>query len=409
MAPVAWCLYKAFLYYVTVLLLAVLSSSCGVSRVAAVQQPGGPVRGDGLEEYAPAPWLRRKPVHPLKCLPQLLCIGTQKGGTTSWHDYLLAGYHPSLHVPRAIKELHYFDALFDKGWTPQTYFAQFPLVATTDDPQKDKCMFLPHNLTSRSPPWAVRMEATPRYLMHPSVPPRVKQLLPDVRLLVLLRQPGRRVVSHFNMEFKIKKQQGQLKVAPSAEKQQYTSLLAAMVDAEVAALSKCYKQHSKGPEDNGAVDKCLGVGRIPDTQLEGALATAEHVWRSVYADHLARWLSQYPPENFLIWSSEDFKARPAAHMQQMAAWLGVDPALGNNRLLDKQSYKIPYVAPTPKAVARALSAFLQPHNQRLFSLLRKHGFRDVAQKLEKRFANEWAAVSSSGDIANTGSAATARM
>lgn len=65
------------------------------------------------------------------------------------------------------------------------------------------------NLTSGSPPWAVRMEATPRYLFHPAVPGRVHQVLPGMRLLVLLREPLKRVVSHFNMEFLIRREQGE--------------------------------------------------------------------------------------------------------------------------------------------------------------------------------------------------------
>lgn len=67
----------------------------------------------------------------------------------------------------------------------------------------------PQNLTSGSPPWAVRMDATPRYLFHPAVPARVKEVLPDMRLLVLLREPSKRVVSHFNMEFLIRRAQGE--------------------------------------------------------------------------------------------------------------------------------------------------------------------------------------------------------
>ena len=57
----------------------------------------------------PQPWLQQRSAKTRRCLPQLLCIGTQKGGTTSWHDYLLDGYHPRLHVPKAHKELHFFD------------------------------------------------------------------------------------------------------------------------------------------------------------------------------------------------------------------------------------------------------------------------------------------------------------
>ena len=35
------------------------------------------------------------------------------------------------------------------------------------------------------------------------------------------------------------------------------------------------------------------------------------VWRSMYVDHLRRWLTVYPPESLLVLPSEDLKAAPS--------------------------------------------------------------------------------------------------
>ena len=44
-------------------------------------------------------------------LPDFLCIGTQKGGTTSLHQWL--SNHPKVFMPKC-KEIHYFDLNAEK-------------------------------------------------------------------------------------------------------------------------------------------------------------------------------------------------------------------------------------------------------------------------------------------------------
>lgn len=103
-------------------------------------------------------------------LPEFLCIGAQKAGTTTLHHLL--EQHPQVHLPQP-KELHYFSLHFSCG--PQWYAAQF------------------HGASSEQHCG----EITPYYLFHPQAPQRIQALLPNVRLIVLLRDPVERCLSQY--------------------------------------------------------------------------------------------------------------------------------------------------------------------------------------------------------------------
>ncbi|MDX1541842.1 MAG: sulfotransferase, partial [Geminicoccaceae bacterium] len=53
--------------------------------------------------------------------PNFLVIGAQRAGTTLLHTILDA--HPEVYVPRARKEIHYFDRYHDRG--PDWYASYF--------------------------------------------------------------------------------------------------------------------------------------------------------------------------------------------------------------------------------------------------------------------------------------------
>src|SRR5438876_9002544 len=65
--------------------------------------------------------LYRGITHPIRLLPDFLIIGTQRGGTTSLYNYLIA--RPGV-GPATVKELHFFDKKFTRG--PSWYRAHFP-------------------------------------------------------------------------------------------------------------------------------------------------------------------------------------------------------------------------------------------------------------------------------------------
>jgi len=108
-------------------------------------------------------------------LPNLVVIGAKKAATTSLHEYL--GAHPDIAMSRE-KELDFFVA--DRNWRRGVdwYRRQFDGTA------------------------AVRGESSPYYTAlpgHPGVAERMADVLPDVRIVYLVRDPIERLLSHHHM------------------------------------------------------------------------------------------------------------------------------------------------------------------------------------------------------------------
>jgi len=101
-------------------------------------------------------------------LPDFLGLGTQKGGTTSLHNWLEA--HHDVYVPKC-KEIHYFDTNYDK---PTNWYTDHFSSAKNNQ---------------------ICGEITPFYLFHPEVPSRIKTLVPAIKMIVLLRDPVERAIS----------------------------------------------------------------------------------------------------------------------------------------------------------------------------------------------------------------------
>jgi hypothetical protein len=106
-------------------------------------------------------------------LPNLIVIGAMKSGTSSLHYYLDA--HPDIAMAR-VKELNFFslDRIWAKGidW----YAKQF------------------------DPGSRIRGESSPSYSKFPhvpAVPERMATIVPDAKLIYLVRDPIDRAVSHY--------------------------------------------------------------------------------------------------------------------------------------------------------------------------------------------------------------------
>ena len=95
--------------------------------------------------------------------------------------YKTLGQHPAVLPAVLHKGAHYFDTGYHHG--PAWYRGHFPLLATARRaaPAPDR------------PP--ITGESSPYYLFHPLAAQRIKADLPEVRLLVLLRDPVERAYS----------------------------------------------------------------------------------------------------------------------------------------------------------------------------------------------------------------------
>jgi hypothetical protein len=109
-------------------------------------------------------------------LPDFLCVGIEKCGTTSLYELLKQ--HPAIGLS-SHKETHFFNTYWDNGlaW----YEEKFSAIP-------DACLRIG--------------EITPSYHRFPEVIPRIQQTLgKDVKILILLREPRQRAFSHYIHDF----------------------------------------------------------------------------------------------------------------------------------------------------------------------------------------------------------------
>ncbi|HTD07916.1 MAG TPA: sulfotransferase [Solirubrobacteraceae bacterium] len=111
-------------------------------------------------------------------LPTFFVVGALKAGTTSLHSYL--EHVPGIHMSR-VKETNYF--------LDPTPGLAFKRVASLREYEGLFCSDAP-----------VRGESSPSYTFYPllrGVPERIAALVPDAKLIYVVRNPTDRIVSHF--------------------------------------------------------------------------------------------------------------------------------------------------------------------------------------------------------------------
>lgn len=199
-----------------------------------------------------------------RALPTLLIIGAQKGGTTSLHEYLAE--HPDV-GSASIKEVQYFSLNSHRplDW----YRAHFPEQGI----------------------YRHVFESSPYYLFHPCCPERVRRVLPDVKLVVLLRDPVDRARSHHNHE-----------LSHGFERLGF----AAALDREQSRLAGEERRLCADPRYRSFAHQHYS-----------------YVARGMYASQLERWLEFFPREQMLILPSEGLFADPAQTLHHLQDWLGL--------------------------------------------------------------------------------------
>ena len=114
-----------------------------------------------------------------------MIVGAQKAGTSALAQFLDA--HPEIGMSSR-KEVHLFDAPeYSRDWTPADIDARYrPHFA--------------HNRFTGLPGEPVLGEATPIYLFLRDVPGELRRYNPALKVIVLLRDPVERAISHYYME-----------------------------------------------------------------------------------------------------------------------------------------------------------------------------------------------------------------
>ena len=250
----------------------------------------------------------------IRTLPDFIVIGAQKSGTSSLSAYL--EQHPDIAGVFA-KEIHYFDGgvspavdNFSNG--QQWYRANFPIRAMGNASTKV-------------------FEATPMYLYHPLAPERIHQLLPQIKLLVLLRNPTDRAISHYHHSRSRGWEKLPILEAMHAE------------ESRIVALSQ-------------SADFAGGAFRYFSYKSRGN-----------YIEQIRRYRKYFRDDQMLILKSEELFSNPAAALPAIFEFVGVRP---NYTVADLAARNVSENKDTvPAEVYVYLKDFFRPHNQALYDLI----------------------------------------
>lgn len=265
----------------------------------------------------------------IRLLPDFIIIGTQRGGTTSLYYYLTE--HPG--IARALmKEVHFFDDHFQEGlnW----YRAQFPSSLHKyyiEQVRKE------HFITG---------ESSPYYLFYPHAPRRISEVVPDAKLIVLLRNPVDRAYSHH--------------------------WLVTLEGKETLSFTEAIEREAERLA--GENEKILADEQYASFNHRHF----SYLARGIYVDQLQHWMQYYSREQFLILKSEDLYKDTATTFKQALDFLGVDDVEQSNGHREFKQYR----EPTKKGytneekpprmdpkIREYLINYFKPHNARLYELL----------------------------------------
>ena len=227
-----------------------------------------------------------KPCHGHRALPDFLIIGAQKSATTALLSYL--GQHPGIRLPRK-KATHYFDLNYSRGtgW----YARHFPQTA---------------GLFARLSPFAFPFdrpwltgESCPSYMFLAEVPHRVKATLPDVKIIVSLRDPVDRLISQFYHEHR-----------KGRAVEGFESYIADSLQ-------------TNWPVSGGDIEKIRQRHAVP---------------RGFYADQLEHWLDFFPKERFHLLRFDRLVNDPRTTLNQIFQFLDLpEYDVDTSQILNKGS------------------------------------------------------------------------
>ncbi len=247
--------------------------------------------------------------------PTFLIIGAQKSGTTSLHAYLAD--HPAV-LTASVKEVEYFSRFFPRG--ERWYISHFPLALRGA---------------------AVRLrtrgrlavgEASATYLFHPRAPERIHAFDPEMKLVVVLRDPVDRAYSHYQMEYRWGRETLPFEEALAREEELAPELERMIADPAY--------------ESSDAIQ-------------------CSYLARGRYAEQLLRWLALFPREHLHVLTSVDLLEDPAGAVSSVAAFLDI-PAWRAEKYPLRGVREYETMRPDTR---ERLARIFEPHNHALEELL----------------------------------------
>jgi hypothetical protein len=252
--------------------------------------------------------------------PDFMIIGSPKCGTTSLFQYL--AQHPSI-IPPKTKESYYFNGSNKRGL--KQYLQNYPLKEKMED--------------------KITFDATPGYIHSKRAPQYINHLFPNMKFIVIMRNPVKRAFSHWSFMH-----------ARSKE----SNLLRDDRTFEEAVNQELDKKHK---------DK----------------ADFHFLYKGMYAKHLKMWYQYYPFEDILLLDFGELKNNPKSLLNKICHFLSINPIYDRFKQTNKKTkwegsmhkqnnnqfihYNIsPYKSTLNKEMEKRLISFFVPYNKELEQL-----------------------------------------
>lgn len=254
-----------------------------------------------------------------KTPPDFVIVGAQRCGTTSLFRAL--AQHPAM-IPNVInaKGVHYFDTSYhkDEAW----YFAHFANQAARD------------KHSAKVGQTAIAGEASPYYLYHPAGAERMARTIPDTKLIVLLRNPVKRAISHhLHMVWEGHETVEDLDEALDLEPKRLEGIEQRLL-ADSTFVSRPHQHYS-------------------------------YAARGHYAAQLERLFAHYDKNNVLVMATETLTGDSKASLAKIQSFIGLQPDASID--LEKRNASSKF-EPKPETVERLTKEYVES-NARLRNIV----------------------------------------
>lgn len=252
--------------------------------------------------------------------PDFAIIGFMKCGTTSLYDYLIQ--HPQA-LPAFEKEPHflskYIQELEESGLKENWHLSDFG----------KKC-YLSHFPPRPKSPKFVTGEASTSFFFTPNIEKLVFNSFPNIKLIVIMRNPVKRTISHYYHAVKY--------------------------DGEVRSFEECITK------EMNEIEKINNPQKI----VENATLN-RYLTHSMYVYFLEKWMNVFPKEQFLILENENLNRVPDIVMNRVFNYLNLPDYQSINYHRKGKAY---YPQISEKMIV-FLNNFFKPHNYKLEEYLGK--------------------------------------
>lgn len=236
-------------------------------------------------------------------MPDFLVLGPQKSGTTALYQYLTA--HPNIY-PASSKEIFFFDFEYEYNHGLDWYRSHFPVLPEFS------------YLTG---------EASATYFNNLKAPERIAKLLPNVKLIFIMRDPIDRAISDYYMKFR-------------------NGLESRSIEEAIISEIEFLKKESVNFLDPGSrfFNKHKG-----------------YVRNGLYFYFLKTYMNLFEPQRITFVTSEKLLNSPRKTMKNIFEFLGIEDYQGHYSVINKGGYS----NNTNQLVINELSNFFTVHNQLL--------------------------------------------